>query len=349
MIALIGPAYPWRWWIAHHTNNLINALMDTWVNVKIYTFSRQYPKFLYPGKSQKEPIGSVNPLRVPSFPTLNPINPFTWLVTARDIIHEKPTHCLIQYWHPFFAPCFTVISWLLKIKGIKTICIVQTLIPHDRHYADSWLIRFFFSQISGAVLDKSMYEQFKILFPRLPFKLIPLPVFSQFGEPVSVIVARKYLSLPQDKNILLFFGFIRKYKGLDILLRALPEIIKENPKIHLLVVGECFWDYEKYENIILENKITEQVTSHIKYVPNEEVRYWFGACDLLVMPYRHIINSGVENIWKIYAQKSLITLGSTPKDLAKKIIKAMASKPQHIEKFWWQEYVKNLQIFLKSV
>ena len=85
-----------------------------------------------------------------------------------------------------------------------------------------------------------MYEQFKILFPRLPFKLIPLPVFSQFGEPVSVIVARKYLSLPQDKNILLFFGFIRKYKGLDILLRALPEIIKENPKIHLLVVGECF-------------------------------------------------------------------------------------------------------------
>lgn len=350
MITLLWPAYPWRWWIAHHTNQLANAIVNAGEAVMLFTFSKQYPAFLYPGGEQQEPLGSINPLKIDAFKILNPVNPITWWTTARAIIHEKPTHCLFQYWHPFFVPSFTVIAWLLKRNNIKTVCIVQTFLPHNRHFGDSWLIRILFSQIEGAILDKSMYEQFKSFFPSLPYALIQLPVFDQFGEPVDSGTARKYLGLPQDKKILLFFGFIREYKGLDILIKSLPLVLKNHPDVHLVIAGECFWDYQKYQQIILENNLTSYVTSHIGYIPNEEVRYWFWACDLLVMPYRHIINSGVENIGKIYAKQSLLTLGTTPTDLANRIIVTLSwpvKKPT--EKFWWQEYVEQLMTFLSII
>ncbi len=135
----------------------------------------------------------MNPLKIGTKEILDPINPITWFKTASSILQDKPTHCIFQYWHPFFIPCFIVIAYLLRRKRVKTVCIIQTLVPHDRHLIDIFLIRLLFFQIDLAIFDKSMEEQFLNLFPSKLFKLLPLPVFDQFGPPIDMETSRQKL------------------------------------------------------------------------------------------------------------------------------------------------------------
>jgi len=351
-IAVIWPAYPYRWGIAHHTNQLANALINAGHKVWIFTFSRQYPRFLYPGKNQIEPQWTPNPLiQSPHLflhKMIDTLNPISWYQTAHAIIQQKPDYCLIKYWHPYFVPCFTFITWILRRNKIPIICIIDNLFPHERHKGDTLLARLFFTQISRAVTQSDIvHKQFQDFFPHIPEKMISHPVYDQFWPPVWKEEARRKLQIPIDKKVLLFFGFIRPYKGLDTLLWIMPELIAQHPNIHLIIAGECFGSFESYQKIIDNLCLSEYITLHLKYIPNSDIPIYFGASDLLVMPYRHITNSGIENIGKVYANKMLLTVWISWDTLLENIIRTLStSSSQDWEAMDWESYSLHIKNFL---
>lgn len=351
-IAIIWPAFPYRWGIAHHTNQLINAFLQQNQNVFLFTFSRQYPWLLYPGKKQTEPEGTPNPLSKSSLLSthriLDTINPFSWYRTARQIIQNKPNYCLIKYWHPYFVPCFTFIAWLLRRNKIPVICIIDNLFPHERHRGDTLLARIFFTQVDRAVTQSDIvHQQFHLSFPNIPEIMIPHPLYDQFWFRVELKEARWILQIPDNKKLLLFFWFIRLYKGLDLLLLIMPRLIVRFPNIHLLIAWECFGDFKIYQKIIDNLCLSEYITLHLKYIPNSDIPIYFGASDLLVMPYRHITNSGIENIGKVYANNMLLTVWISWDILLENIIRAL-STPSSLnwESINWGSYCMSLNNFL---
>ncbi len=350
-VAIIWPAYPYRGGIAHHTNQLADAFIKLGHKVSIFTFSRQYPRFLYPGKHQTEPAWTPSPL--PESPNLSlqqlidTINPLSWYRTTRAIIKQNPDYCLIKYWHPYFVPCFTFIVWLLRRKNIPVICIIDNLFPHERHFGDTLLTRILFTQISSAVTQSEIvHKQFQTSFPHISETIILHPVYDQFWLPVWQAEARRKLGISADKKLLLFFGFIRPYKGLDILLWIMPQLIKQYPSIHLLVAGECFGSFEVYQRIIDDLNLSQYITLHLRYISNTDIPNYFGACDLLVMPYRTMTNSGIENIGKIYAPRSLLTVWFTPAELIKSIWETFSVdfKIQQ-DNLSWEAYVNKIENF----
>lgn len=189
---------------------------------------------------------------------------------------------------------------------------------------DTWLVKLFFSQVDQVITQSPIvHDQCVQLFPNMPEIMIPHPVYDQFGPPVPRDKACEKLQLPSDKILLLFFGFIRPYKGLDVLLEALPSLLQKKSQIHLVIAGECFGSFQMYQDIIDRLNLAPYLTLHQHYIPSSDIPTYFGACDLLVMPYRHMTNSGIENIGHIYARKSLLTLGASPEILTQKIFEKL--------------------------
>lgn len=354
-IVIIGPAYPYRWGIAHHTNQLAETFIKAGNRVSIFTFFRQYPRFFYPGKHQTEPAWTPNPLsELPNlsvYQLIDTINPISWYRTARAIIRQNPDFCLIKYWHPYFVPCFAFIAWILGRRNVPVICIIDNLFPHERHFWDTILTRLFFTQITVAITQSEIvHNQFRDYFSYIPETMILHPVYDQFGPPVWQKEAQKILQIPPDKIVLLFFWFIRPYKWLDTLLSIMPQLIIKHPNIHLIIAGECFGSFNIYQKIIDDLNLSKYITLHLKYVPNNNIPNYFGACDLLVMPYRTITNSGIENIARVYASKYLLTVWDEWDFLVKKITDKLMFFSQWMNEpsLSWATYSKNLFHFLKS-
>lgn len=349
-ILLIWPVFPWRGGISHHTNRLINTLGEAGHDISVISFSKQYPKFIYPWKAQREPEGTPNPLNIIPKYTLNPINPVTWWSTLRAMRSISPEVIIFKYWHPFFVPCFTLLAWFLKRMHRRIVVIIENLLPHERHFGDTWLLRLFFSQTDAVVTQSAIvHNQCTELFPEMLKIMIPHPVYDQFWPKVPQSDAQRKLQLPDNKIILLFFGFIRPYKGLDILLEALPSLIEQNSNIHLVIAWECFGSFEEYQNTIDKYNLLSHITLHLRYIPNSEIPLYFWASDLLVMPYRAMTNSGIENIGHIYANKTLLTLGVTSAELVEAILEKLQSN-EKVEKNGtsWEEYGERLMDFLFS-
>ncbi len=299
-IAIIWPVYPWRGGIAHHTSVFAHYLGLDGLTSEVFSFSYQYPSFLYPGKFQKESWENPFPdLKVNYI--LNTINPITWWHTYRRIVQGKFSVCVFKYWHFYFVPCFLFIAFFLKRKNIKIICIIDNLYAHEGHFLNKVFAKAFFSFVGLSITQSvTVDNQFSDLFPLKNHIMLPHPIYNNFGSPSSQLESRKHLSLPLDKKILLFFGFIRYYKGLDIFLTSMPKIIESIPNIHLVIAGECFWSFKQYEKIILENNLKEFITCHIKYVDSADMPFYFSAADAFIMPYRSATNSGVMEIAKFY-------------------------------------------------
>ncbi len=353
-IAIIWPVYPYRWGISHHTNQLVDAFIKSGCEIATFTFSRQYPRFLYPGKNQIEPPWTPNPLPdSPNFSLqqlIDTINPFSWYRTARAIIRQNPDFCFIKYWHPYFVPCFTFITWMLRRKNIPVICIIDNLFPHERHFGDTLLTRLLFSQVSRAVTQSHIvHQQFKDSFPHIPETMIPHPVYDQFWPPVPQEEARQRLQISSDKKVLLFFWFIRPYKGLDILLSIMPQLIAKYPNIYLIIAGECFGSFDIYEKILKDLNLSKYITLHLKYIPNNDIPNYFGACDLLVMPYRSMTNSGIENIGRAYNTNLLVKVWASSSELLDDIerffVTWVSENPSQIT---WKAYTQKLLFPLSS-
>jgi glycosyltransferase involved in cell wall biosynthesis len=294
-IALVGLTFPFRGGISHYTTLLCRALLRKH-EVRFYALYRQYPKLLFPGKTQIDE--SDAPFQVPHLSCIDSINPYTWLATAVRIIKYKPDVILYSWWHPFFAPAFGTIAHLTRmLGGIPSCYLCHNALPHERSRVDKLLLRYVFS--SGQVFishSQQDYDDLKAFCPGAIVLQNPHPTYDVFtpDEALPGPAARRKLGL-EGKKVLLFFGFVRGYKGLNVLLDAMLELPADDG-YHLVIVGEFYDDPSIYRDRLESLRQRGQVSLVDRYVPNEEVPVYFSASDLVMVPYLSATQSGVIQI-----------------------------------------------------
>ena len=292
-IVIVGTAYPLRGGIAHF-NALLYKHLSTRHHVEIVTFSRQYPGIFFPGKTQDETGGPENAL--PSEQLIDSINPWTWYSAAKAIARKKPDLLIFKYWMPFFGPCLGTIARLVRRwTGAKIIFICDNIIPHERRVGDRAFTRYAFGGVDAFIVQSGAVEKdLKEFMPGARYAFVPHPVYEIFGSAIPKSEARATLGL-KDERVILFFGYVRRYKGLHILLDAMPGILK-TLRVRLLVVGEFYDDEKKYRQQIEANQLESDVAVYSSYVPNEEVGRYFSAADVVVLPYVSATQSGIVQI-----------------------------------------------------
>lgn len=297
-IALIGPWPPYRGGIAQFGTRLATALRQRGHMVHPVTFSRQYPDRLFPGSSQLEP--NSEPLNVPAAPRLiDSVDPRSWFRTGTYVRDLAPDAVLFQHWMPFFAPAYGTIARRCGRGNAPPtrLALVHNTLPHERRPADAALSRFFFRSCDGLLaLSETVRRDVARLAPTVPLRQAFHPVYDQFGPAAGREEARKALGLPQDASVLLFFGFVRHYKGLDVLIDALPAIRERQPGAVLIVAGEFYDDAERYLEQIRQLDLQDAVRLESRYIPAAEVPLFFGAANLVVQPYRSATQSGVAQV-----------------------------------------------------
>jgi glycosyltransferase involved in cell wall biosynthesis len=292
-IVIVGTAYPLRGAMAQ-LNAILGWLLSKRHAVEIVSFKRQYPKLLFPGKTQIDPSKPL--FQVPTTPLIDSINPLTWIKAARYIRSRQPNLVIFRYWLPFFAPCFGVISFLVRRgKNTKALFICDNVVPHERRFADVSLTRFAFHFVDYFIVQsRSVESDLRQFLPNAQYAFVPHPIYNVFGDALPKVEARRRLGLA-DERIILFFGYVRRYKGLHLLLEAMPQILKHIP-LKLLVVGEFYDAEETYRNKIQKLGLANHVTVNSQYIPNDEVALYFSACDVVVLPYISATQSGIVQI-----------------------------------------------------
>ena len=304
-VIIIGPAFPFRGGIANFNNALAKAYHDRGDDVTLYSFKLQYPSFLFPGTTQYEEGEAPKGLKIKTL--INSVNPFNWISVASKINKESPDVVIIRYWLPFMAPCLGTIARYLN-KNIKILAITDNVIPHEKRIWDTLLTRYFikscdsFLSLSASVLDdllKFTDTKFK--------KFIPHPIYDIFGEKIDKQSAIKNLGLnPSDKH-LLFFGFIRKYKGLDLLLKAIADERLKKMGVKLIIAGEFYDDKKEYLDLISDLAIAENIIMKSNFIPSDEVKNYFCAADMITQTYRTATQSGVTQIAYSFDRPMLVT------------------------------------------
>jgi glycosyltransferase involved in cell wall biosynthesis len=290
---IVGTAYPLRGGIAHY-NALLAEALARHHTVETVTFSRQYPAFLFPGKTQQEtgegPHGSPAPQLVDS------INPFNWISVGRTLRRRRPDVLIFKYWLPFFAPCFGTIARIVRRgTNTKVILICDNVLPHERRPFDAAFTRYLFRCVNAFIVQSNAVEkELRAFWPRALYRNVPHPVYNIFGLPVSREVARQRLQLGGSR-IILFFGYVRRYKGLGVLLEAL-SLVGRSMEVQLLVVGEFYDDEQKYRDLVKKLRLEDHVLIHSDYLPNEQVGAYFSAADAVVLPYLSATQSGIAQI-----------------------------------------------------
>ncbi len=291
-IAYLSTFYPYRGGIAQFNASLFREL-EKEADIRAYTFKRQYPNILFPGKSQfVQNDDNADP--IPSKRTLDTINPLTYISASNTIHKFNPDLLIMKFWMPFFAPSLGYTARRLRKGGTKAITILDNVIPHERRPGDVALTKFFLNQNDAfIVMSESVRDDLLKLKPKALYKLMPHPLYDIFGEKIDSDEARERLDLPKDKKILLFFGFIRKYKGLDIALEAMNEL---GDDYILVVAGEPYEDFDEYREIIRKYDLEDKTRLFVRYITDEEAPLFFSSADLCIQPYRSATQSGIAGI-----------------------------------------------------
>ena len=293
-IAIIGTAYPLRGGIAHY-NAILASHLKQRHTVDVITFKRQYPKLFFPGTSQKETGDPGIPIH--SRQLVDSINPFNWIRTGLTVRRERPDLIIFKYWLPFFGACFGTIAAVARWgTRTKVLYICDNVIPHEHRPGDRFLTRFAFKRGDVFIVQSDQVERDLLsLLPRARCRKVPHPVYEIFGETIPKAEARTRLGIPVNKPVILFFGYIRPYKGLMTLLDALPHVAA-SLDLTTLIVGEFYEDPAPYRDRIAALGLGGRLKLAAEYVPNEEVSMYFSAADLLVLPYRSATQSGIIQI-----------------------------------------------------
>lgn len=291
-IAILSTAFPLRGGIAHFNGLLYKELILNH-DVTVFTFQRQYPSIFFPGKSQFE--GEEMSEAIPSEQIIDSINPLNWIRAGERIREGSYDVLIFKYWMPFFAPCFGTISRIVKKNNkIKVLVICDNIIPHERKPFDFQLTKYFLNKADYfVVLSETVKKDLLSLYPEAKYNLLPHPVYSNFGDLIDKAEAKSHLNITAEK-IILFFGFIRDYKGLDTLLLAMSKL--KNKKVKLLIAGEFYSDKEKYLKIIQDKNLNDSVILRTDFIPTNEVKYYFSACDAVILPYKTATQSGIVQI-----------------------------------------------------
>lgn len=312
-IVLIGPAYPLRGGIAAFTERLATELEQQQQKVRIESYSLQYPSLLFPGKTQFTTEKNTSNLAITT--SLNSINPFTWFRLGRKLKKEKPDVVVFTYWIPFMAPALGVIARILgKNKFTKRLALAHNILPHEKRPGDKMLTRYFVKSMDGfLVLSDSVKADLQLFGIEKPIAQTPHPLYDNFGKCVARAEAINTLALDPEWNYLLFFGFIREYKGLDLAIKALASPKLTGLKLKLLVAGEFYNNEKYYRDLVEELGLKGRVLFYDHFIPDTMVPVYFSAADLVVQPYKSATQSGVTQIAYHFEKPILVTnVGGLP-------------------------------------
>jgi len=307
-IVLLGPAYPYRGGNAMFIQYLVESLTERF-DVTLINYSLLYPDFLFPGKTQFDT--SAKQIKAPvSERLINSVNPLSWWRTAQRIKELNADLVCFDWWNPFFGPCHRGISALIRshYKG-RMLWITENFISHEARAADMMLTRLGLHHADYFLtLSSKVENDLKLLSKGRPVFRNELPMFDySLGQKFHQQTEKQALGIPAETKVLLFFGYVRKYKGLDILLRAFPLIAQRHPDIRLLIVGEFYDNPEEYHAIARETGFESQIIFVNKFIANEEVGRYFAAADLVVQPYRNATNSGILNVAYSFGMPAIVT------------------------------------------
>ncbi len=306
-IVIVGPAHPLRGGIAHFNESFARALAKEGQSIRLVSFYLQYPAVLFPGKSQKTTGPPPTDLKIDSW--LSSINPLSWFRTAKRIAKMNPRLVIFRFWLPFMGPALGTVARSLRKRGITVIGLVDNAIPHEARPMDRPLSMWFFSRCSAFVtLSKSVAEDLNTLAPGRPILTEPHPVYDIFGEPAKREEAMRKLDLDPECRYILFFGFVRKYKGLDLLLEAMArEELRGLTNVKLLIAGEFYDDKQTYLDFIEKNDMQDRVIIRDEYIAESDVKYFFAAASIVAQTYRTATQSGVTQIAYHFGRPMLVT------------------------------------------
>ena len=318
-IVIIGPAYPLRGGgLASFNERLAREFQYQHDNVTIYTFSLQYPSFLFPGTSQysNEPAPTDLNIKV----GINSINPFNRIKIGHELKKLRPDIIVVRYWLPFMGPCLgTILRVAKKNHHTKIICIADNILPHEKRVGDKQFTSYFIKPVDAFITMSDRVMNDLRLFTNKPAQKLVHPLYDNFGDRIDKAEARKHLNLNVDDRIILFFGFIREYKGLDILLEAMALLkqsaVSNQPSAipKLLVAGEFYKDRKLYDDIIEQNNLQSLVILRTNFIADSEVKYYLSAADFVIQPYRNATQSGVTPLAYHFEKPMLVTnVGGLP-------------------------------------
>lgn len=302
-IAYLSTFYPYRGGIAQFNASLYQEFAKEH-EVKAYTFTRQYPNILFPGETQYVTTDDDKAVVVPSLRVLDTVNPFSYYKTAKIIRQFQPDLLIMKYWMSFFAPSLGTVAKKMH-PNTKVLTILDNVIPHEKKPFDSALTRYFLKQNDGFIaMSNAVQKDLKTFLPNAPVLLKEHPSYDHFGEHKTQKEARQLLKIDPDKKTLLFFGFIRDYKGLDLLIDAFNQL---DNSYQLVIAGECYGSFDKYLKMIQQSPRKDDIHAHNHYISDDLVASYFCSSDVCILPYKSATQSGISAISQYFHIPLIVT------------------------------------------
>lgn len=313
-IIVLGTAHPYRGGLAAFNERLAHQFVEEGHEVEMITFTLQYPGFLFPGKTQFTDAPAPKSLSISR--KVNSCNPFNWLKVGKTIRKKNPDLVIFAYWMSFFAPCYgTIARQIRKNHHTKCIGLIHNMIPHEPNILDKLFPGYFVGAMDGftALSDSVVHDIEKFDHKATPKRFSPHPIYDHYGALIPKNEAIQLLQLDPNFKYVLFFGFIRGYKGLDLLLEAFADRRLQDLGVKLVVAGEFYGSPKPYTDQIDSLKIADRVVLKTDYIPDEEVNRYFRACDIVAQPYKSATQSGVTQIAFHFEKPMLVTnVGGLP-------------------------------------
>lgn len=312
-VIIIGPAHPLRGGLASFNQRLAKQFQDEGYHCEIYSFSLQYPGFLFPGTTQYS--NEPPPLDITIHSAINSINPFNWIRVGNRLRKKKPAIIVVRFWLPFMGAALgTILRIVRRNHSTRIIAITDNIIPHEKRPGDTSLTKYFLNSCHAFVsMSEKVMADLLFFLPEAKAIQVAHPLYDNFGDKITRDAARKKLSIPADQKLLLFFGFIRKYKGLDLLLRAMSDERIKQKEIRLLIAGEWYEASSPYTALSTSLGLEEHITWADQFIPDSEVKYYLCAADVVVQPYRKATQSGVTPLAYHFETPMIVTnVGNLP-------------------------------------
>jgi glycosyltransferase involved in cell wall biosynthesis len=310
-LVIIGPAHPLRGGLATFNQRLAMEFQKKGHTCSIYSFSLQYPSFLFPGKTQFTDEPAPRDLHIHQ--AINSINPLNWISVGNRLNKERPDIIVVRFWLPFMGPALgTILRRVKKNRHTRIVCIADNIIPHEKRFGDRPFTKYFLKSCDAFItMSEKVMNDLRSFEKLKPARLVQHPLYDSFGEIISKEIARKHLGLSQSQKIILFFGFIRKYKGLDLLFEAISNL--NSTDIKFLIAGEFYEDQKPYLDLIAKLGIADRLILRTDFIPDSEVKYYLCAADAVIQPYKNATQSGVTPLAYHFEKPMIVTnVGGLP-------------------------------------
>jgi glycosyltransferase involved in cell wall biosynthesis len=306
-VVILSPAHPLRGGLASYSERLAREFQYAGWDTTIYSYAYLYPNFLFPGVSQYSSEPKPGDIKIES--RIHSINPLNWIRIGLKLKKSAPDLIVLKYWMPFVGPCLgTILRIARRNRKTKIICIADNIIPHEKRPGDSLFNNYFIKTPDAfVVMGEKVMNDLLALRKNAKYLLLDHPLYDNFGEIMDKQTARAALNIPSNDKLVLFFGFIRKYKGLDLLLDAFATNTLKESNIHLLVAGEFYEDAKPYMEQIEKNQLQDKVYLHTHFIPDSEVKYYLSAADVVVQPYKNATQSGVTPLAYHFEKPMIVT------------------------------------------